>query len=193
MTSGLSLDDTRRCPGQTERVGDGMCQAFQGETPVGRAVKMVFDPGEATQRVIVLLVAACLMGTAIAIRELVGERPIFRREYAVGLSPGIYFFSKVLVLGSAAFVQGLLVTFIAVVASVPESMQQSPIGRSDLARGSATSAPEAIASSRPLNKPNAMISTGLDSGATRDTRSSTARKLSAWPSIGSGAVFESIG
>jgi hypothetical protein len=63
----------------------------------------------------VLLVAACLMGTAIAIRELVGERPIFRREYAVGLSPGIYFLSKVLVLGSAAFVQGLMVTFIATV------------------------------------------------------------------------------
>ncbi|UMG93421.1 ABC transporter permease [Nocardioides sp. TF02-7] len=55
------------------------------------------------------------MGTAIAIRELVGERPIFRREYAVGLSPGIYFASKVLVLGSAAFAQGLAVTFIATV------------------------------------------------------------------------------
>ncbi|MDZ5621862.1 FHA domain-containing protein [Nocardioides bizhenqiangii] len=114
-SSGLSLDDTRRCPGQTERIGDGMCQAFQGETPVGPPVRMIFDPGEATQRLIVLLVAACLMGTAIAIRELVGERPIFRREYAVGLSPGVYFLSKVLVLGTAAFVQGLLVTFIAVV------------------------------------------------------------------------------
>jgi ABC-type multidrug transport system permease subunit len=65
--------------------------------------------------VIVLLVAACLMGTAIAIRELVGERPIFRREYAVGLSPGAYFFSKILVLGTAALLQGLLVTFIATV------------------------------------------------------------------------------
>ncbi|WP_183098867.1 FHA domain-containing protein [Nocardioides pelophilus] len=114
-SSGLSLDDTRRCPGATEPIGDGMCQAFQGGAPAGRAVRMVFDPGESTQRLIVLLVAACLMGTAIAIRELVGERPIFRREYAVGLSPGVYFLSKVLVLGTAAFVQGLLVTFIAVV------------------------------------------------------------------------------
>lgn len=114
-SSGLSLDDTRRCPGATEPIGDGMCQAFQGGAPAGRAVRMIFDPGESTQRLIVLLVAACLMGTAIAIRELVGERPIFRREYAVGLSPGIYFLSKVLVLGTAAFVQGLLVTFIAVV------------------------------------------------------------------------------
>ncbi len=71
--------------------------------------------GEAQQRVTVLIVAACLMGTALAIRELVGERPIFQREYAVGLSPGVYFTSKVLVLGSAAFVQGLVVTFLATV------------------------------------------------------------------------------
>jgi ABC-type multidrug transport system permease subunit len=92
-----------------------MCQAFQNGTPIGQPVRMVFDPGEATQRLIVLIVAACLMGTAIAIRELVGERPIFRREYAVGLSPGVYFLSKVMVLGSAAFVQGLMVTFIATV------------------------------------------------------------------------------
>ncbi len=71
--------------------------------------------GEAQQRLTVLIVAACLMGTALAIRELVGERPIFKREYAVGLSPGIYFTSKVLVLGTAAFVQGLVVTFLATV------------------------------------------------------------------------------
>lgn len=71
--------------------------------------------GEAQQRLTVLIVAACLMGTALAIRELVGERPIFQREYAVGLSPGIYFTSKVLVLGTAAFAQGLVVTFLATV------------------------------------------------------------------------------
>lgn len=71
--------------------------------------------GEGQQRLTVLIVAACLMGTALAIRELVGERPIFQREYAVGLSPGVYFTSKVLVLGSAAFLQGLVVTFLATV------------------------------------------------------------------------------
>ena len=74
-----------------------------------------FATGEASQRLIVLIVAACLMGTALAIRELVGERPIFKREYAVGLSPGVYFTSKVMVLGAAAFLQGLVVTFLATV------------------------------------------------------------------------------
>src|SRR5690606_4299529 len=56
---------------------------------------------EALQRLTILIVAAALMGTAVTIRELVKERAIFQREYAVGLSPGIYLASKVLVLGTA--------------------------------------------------------------------------------------------
>lgn len=97
-SNGLSLDESRR----------------ETTLPDGSVVAS-FATGEASQRLIVLIVAACLMGTALAIRELVGERPIFKREYAVGLSPGIYFTSKVLVLGTAAFVQGLVVTFLATV------------------------------------------------------------------------------
>jgi hypothetical protein len=108
-TSGLSLDHTRTCPPGT-RLAVGHCTR-----PDGGVVPMLFKQQESTQRLIVLIVAACLMGTAIAIRELVGERPIFRREYAVGLSPTVYFASKVMVLGSAAFFQGLVVTFIATV------------------------------------------------------------------------------
>lgn len=73
------------------------------------------SPEEVRQRLTVLIVAACLMGTALSIRELVGERPIFRREYAVGLAPEVYLASKLVVLGAAAFLQGLLVTWIATV------------------------------------------------------------------------------
>ena len=43
---------------------------------------------EANQRLTILIIAAALMGAAMSIRELVHERAIFRREYAVGLSPG---------------------------------------------------------------------------------------------------------
>lgn len=68
---------------------------------------------EATQRLTILIVAAALMGAAVTIRELVKERAIFQREYAVGLSPGIYLTSKVLVLGTACFLQGMAVTWIA--------------------------------------------------------------------------------
>ncbi|MFB9312656.1 ATP-binding cassette domain-containing protein [Nocardioides plantarum] len=98
---GLSLESSLVCP--------------PGGSLDACTVDLAFSPAESLQRLIVLIVAACLMGTALAIRELVGERSIFRREYAVGLSPGVYFASKIIVLGSAAFVQGLVVTFIAVV------------------------------------------------------------------------------
>lgn len=105
--NGLSLDATGSCPTGTEEVVGGCRQ------PDGSIMDFVLYAGEANQRLIVLIVAACLMGTAIAIRELVGERPIFQREYAVGLSTSVYFASKVLVLGAAAFLQGLIVTLIA--------------------------------------------------------------------------------
>jgi len=71
------------------------------------------DHREALQRLTILIVAAALMGTAVTIRELVKERAIFQREYAVGLSPGAYLASKVVVLGTACFAQGLVVTWIA--------------------------------------------------------------------------------
>src|SRR3546814_4537428 len=75
----------------------------------------VMDHQEALTRLTILIMAAALMGTAVTIRELVGERPIFQREYAVGLSPGIYLLSKVVVLGTACFLQGVLVTWLATV------------------------------------------------------------------------------
>ncbi|WP_109508444.1 FHA domain-containing protein [Nocardioides speluncae] len=73
------------------------------------------DYTELKQRLTILIVAAALMGTAVTIRELVKERAIFQREYAVGLSPGMYLLSKVMVLGTACFWQGVLVTFLATV------------------------------------------------------------------------------
>ncbi len=117
-SAGLSLDAGRTCPdrgdAEVNSIGPFRCEVIDERT--GRSVvDKLFDAGEPSQRLIVLVVAACLMGVALTIRELVSERSIFRREYAVGLSPGVYFASKIAVLGVAAFLQGLVVTFIAVV------------------------------------------------------------------------------
>lgn len=51
------------------------------------------------QLLIFLIVGATLMGPALAAREFVAERPIYRRERTVGLSPTVYLLSKVVVLG----------------------------------------------------------------------------------------------
>lgn len=80
-----------------------------------RSDQGTLDHGEAMTRLTILVMAAALMGTAVTIRELVKERAIFQREYAVGLSPGTYLLSKVSVLGTACFLQGVLVTIIATV------------------------------------------------------------------------------
>jgi len=53
----------------------------------------------ASEALLLLVVCACLTGTASSFRELVKERPIYIRERAAGLSSGAHLFSKLLVLG----------------------------------------------------------------------------------------------
>lgn len=68
----------------------------------------VNDPAnmlETVQILVVLVVGAAFMGTALTVRDLVGERPIYERERAVGLRPGSYLGAKVVVFGIAAIIQ----------------------------------------------------------------------------------------
>ena len=61
---------------------------------------------------LILVMAACLSGTANSIREIVKEREIYERERMTGLSSGAYLMSKVLVLGVISVVQALLIVVI---------------------------------------------------------------------------------
>jgi ABC-type multidrug transport system ATPase subunit/pSer/pThr/pTyr-binding forkhead associated (FHA) protein len=61
---------------------------------------------------LILVMAACLSGTANSIREFVKEREIYERERMTGLSAGAYLMSKVLVLGVISVVQALLIVII---------------------------------------------------------------------------------
>jgi ABC-type multidrug transport system ATPase subunit len=60
---------------------------------------------EAQRLLVVLVVGAAFMGISSAIREIVGEVPIYQRERAVGLSPGAYLASKLTVLGIINVIQ----------------------------------------------------------------------------------------
>ncbi len=65
------------------------------------------------QYIMVLLnIGAVFMGTALTIRDLIGERPIFRREQAVGLSTTAYLLAKVLVFSVFATIQAAIATLI---------------------------------------------------------------------------------
>ncbi|WP_406859081.1 FHA domain-containing protein [Streptomyces sp. HUAS MG47] len=71
---------------------------------------------ESTMNVLLILcVGGVLTGAANAVRELVKERTIYRRERAVGLSRSAYLMSKVVVLGTVTVVQAVVLTLVALV------------------------------------------------------------------------------
>jgi ABC transport system ATP-binding/permease protein len=69
-------------------------------------------PTEPGQILVLLNVGAVFMGTALTIRDLIGERAIFLREQAVGLSTSAYLLAKVCVYTVFAVVQSAIVTVI---------------------------------------------------------------------------------
>ncbi|SED94990.1 FHA modulated ABC efflux pump with fused ATPase and integral membrane subunits [Streptomyces sp. TLI_105] len=71
---------------------------------------------ESTMNVLLILcVGGVLTGAANAVRELVKERSIYRRERAVGLSRSAYLASKVVVLGLITVVQAVVLTLVALI------------------------------------------------------------------------------
>lgn len=71
-------------------------------------------PDESAQILNLLLLAAAFMGTALTIRDLVGERAIFQREQAVGLSTTAYLLAKAAVFCGFAVLQAATLTTIVV-------------------------------------------------------------------------------
>ena len=86
--------------------------AVPGTSGFGVPDPMGDAPNEPGQILVLLNVGAIFMGTALTIRDLIGERPIFRREQAVGLSTTAYLLAKVCVYTTFAIVQSAIVTAI---------------------------------------------------------------------------------
>ncbi len=85
-----------------------------GDTGFGVAT-VGHSPNEPNQLLIVANIAAVFMGTALTIRDLVGERTIFRREQAVGLSAAAYLSAKVIVYSAFTAIQTAIVVAIVVI------------------------------------------------------------------------------
>ena len=71
-------------------------------------------PNEPGQILVLLNVGAIFMGTALTVRDLIGERAIFRREQAVGLSTTAYLLAKVCIYAAFAILQSTIVTSITI-------------------------------------------------------------------------------
>jgi ABC-type multidrug transport system ATPase subunit len=68
---------------------------------------------------LVLILCACFMGMANSVREIVKERPIYRRERSIGLSMTAYLGSKIVVLTIITALQALVFTLIGVLGRTP--------------------------------------------------------------------------
>ena len=77
------------------------------EPPVGGSA-----PLEPKHLIALLNFGAVLMGTTLTVRDLVGERAIFRREQAVGLSASAYLLAKIGVFGAIAVIQSALLVLV---------------------------------------------------------------------------------
>jgi ABC-type multidrug transport system ATPase subunit len=78
------------------------------------AIKGGEAPNEPGQILVLLNVGAIFMGTALTIRALIGERAIFLREQAVGLSTSAYLLAKVAIFTIFALVQSAIAVTIAI-------------------------------------------------------------------------------
>jgi ABC transport system ATP-binding/permease protein len=86
-----------------------------GDVGLGAANPRGDAADEPAQIVFLLSISAIFMGTALTIRDLVGERTIFRREQAVGLSATAYLLAKIVVYCVTAAAQTAILTTIVVV------------------------------------------------------------------------------
>ncbi|OBG94198.1 ABC transporter ATP-binding protein [Mycobacterium sp. E3251] len=89
-------------------------------------------PDEAAQILALLMPAAAFMGTALTIRDLVGERPIFQREQAVGLSTTAYLLAKTAVYCGFAVLQSAIITAIVVIGKSAPARGAVLLGHSTL-------------------------------------------------------------
>jgi ABC transport system ATP-binding/permease protein len=86
-----------------------------GHAGLGPADPYGNSPEEAVEILAVLDIGAVVMGTALGIRDLFGERRIFRREQANGLSASAFLGGKIVVYSLAAIALTAIMTIAAVV------------------------------------------------------------------------------
>jgi ABC-type multidrug transport system ATPase subunit/pSer/pThr/pTyr-binding forkhead associated (FHA) protein len=96
-----------------------LARLVPGSSGLSAATAVAERSGQPNQLLLVLVLGGALMGIAASIRELVKERPVYRRERAIGLSLSAYLTSKVLVLGVITAVQAALFTVLALLGHRP--------------------------------------------------------------------------
>jgi hypothetical protein len=104
-----------------------------GSSGFGLPAPHAGTPDESAQILALLLPAAAFMGTALTIRDLVGERAVFQREQAVGLSTTAYLLAKTAVFCGFAILQSAIITTIVMIGKGMPTRGAVLFGHSSLA------------------------------------------------------------
>jgi ABC-type multidrug transport system ATPase subunit len=104
-----------------------------GATGFGPPDKLSDAPNQPGQVLVLMNVGAIFMGTALTIRDLIGERAIFLREQAVGLSTTAYLLAKVCIYSVFAILQSGIVTAITIIGVGPPKNGGLLLGSGELA------------------------------------------------------------
>jgi ABC transport system ATP-binding/permease protein len=92
----------------------GLTLLIPGDSGLDRADPKSTNPHEAIELLAALNIAAVIMGSALTIGDLVGQRRVFRREQSGGLSTSAYVAGKLIVFGVAAAIQTAILTTIVI-------------------------------------------------------------------------------
>ncbi|HSS23442.1 MAG TPA: ATP-binding cassette domain-containing protein [Mycobacterium sp.] len=91
-----------------------------GDSGLDRPGRTSHNLHEAIEILAALNIAAVIIGTALTVRDLVGERRVFRREQTVGLSTSAYLAGKIIFFGvAAAILTAILFTIVVVIKGGP--------------------------------------------------------------------------
>lgn len=89
-----------------------------GDSGLGALPAPGAPPLEAKHVIALTSFAAILMGATLTVRDLVGERAVYRREQAAGLSATAYLMAKALVFGAVAALQSAVLVAIVIAPGV---------------------------------------------------------------------------
>ncbi len=92
----------------------GLTLLIPGDSGLDRPTPKSTNPHEAIELLAALNIAAVIMGSALTIGDLVGQRCVFRREQSVGLSTLAYVAGKLIVFSVAAAIQTAILTTIVI-------------------------------------------------------------------------------
>lgn len=107
----------------------------KGKTGLGIADPKSSAPTEPQYIMVLLNLGAVFMGTALTLRDLIGERPIFQREQAVGLSTTAYLLAKSAVFCVFATAQAAIATMIVILGKGAPTQGSVFFGKSHFAAG----------------------------------------------------------